>query len=162
MTERNEKLQSTKKLIRSILLTGKDGFTKETFLKMYKQFEGSACPYRELGFQSLEHFLKSIPDVVEFRFVNDKELYFGVSDEKTRHISKLVQNQKSQESFRKRNVNPSTKFSARPSEYQRSKMVPREIQSSVDELMRENPTVLFKTFIINYNYVLHITRDGSG
>ena len=141
MTDRSEKLNYTKKLIRAILLTGKDGYPLNSFSKTYKDFENKECPFKELGFQSMDIFLKSIPDVVEFREVEGKTFIFGVPDARTKHVHKLVQNQKTEANFHPRRIKPSQTFSARPQEYQKFKMVPREIQSTVDELMKDHQQV---------------------
>ena len=141
MTDRSEKLNYTKKLIRAILLTGKDGYPLNSFSKTYKDFENKECPFKELGFQSMDIFLKSIPDVVEFREVEGKTVIFGVPDARTKHVHKMVQNQKTEANFHPRRIKPSQTFSARPQEYQKSKMVPREIQSTVDQLMKDHQQV---------------------
>ena len=53
------------KIIHLLQLTGKDGFTVETFSKRYIDFENKDCPFRINGHLSLEQFLRSMPDIGE-------------------------------------------------------------------------------------------------
>ena len=92
MSDRSDKLAIQKKLIRCVALTDKDGFTMTTLVKAYKQFENKECPFREMGYQSFEQFLRSMPDVIEFREVDGKEVIFGVPDQYTEHVTKMVSN----------------------------------------------------------------------
>ena len=92
MSDRSDKLAIQKKLIRCVALTDKDGFTMTTFIKAYKQFENKECPFREMGYQSFEQFLRSMPDVIEFREVDGKEIIFGIPDQYTEHVTKMVSN----------------------------------------------------------------------
>ena len=67
-------------------------------------------------------------------------MIFGVPDEKTKHVADLVKNQKTEDSHPKK-VKPSATFAARPSQFLKLRMVPREIQANVDRIMSENPNV---------------------
>ena len=89
MSDRSDKLAIQKKLIRCVALTDKDGFTMTTFVKAYKQFENQECPFREFGYPDLMSFLKSL-DVIEFREVDGLEKIFGIPDQSTMHVSKMV------------------------------------------------------------------------
>ena len=73
------------------------------------------------------------------------EMIFGVPDEKTKHVADLVKNQKTEDNLPKR-VKPSATFTARPSQFLKLRMVPREIQAKVDRIMSENPLVRFPLF----------------
>ena len=68
------------------------------------------------------------------------EMIFGVPDEKTKHVADLVKNQKT-EDFHPKRVKPSATFNARPRQFLKRRMVPREIQANVDRIMSENPLV---------------------
>ena len=78
--------------------------------------------------------------LAEFREIDGNEMISGVPDEKTKHVADLVKNQKT-EDFHPKKVKPLDTFTARPSQFLKLRMVPREIQANVDRIMSENPLV---------------------
>ncbi|KAK7489405.1 hypothetical protein BaRGS_00019349 [Batillaria attramentaria] len=94
--EDEKQLKSTKAMIRSVLISEKDGVPASRFMGDYRGITGENIPYKNFGYKSLEDFIRSIPDVVYARTGRGGELtYFAVADEATAHIQKLVSKQKS-------------------------------------------------------------------
>lgn len=58
---------SVKKIIRSILTSSPVTVLLYQLEKDYANTIGDSIPYQKLGFNSVEHFLKSIPDTVRVR-----------------------------------------------------------------------------------------------
>lgn len=58
-------LNAVKTIIRSCLISSdkKEGINVRQLFNDYKLFEGSPIPFRNFGFNNLEDFLHSIPDV---------------------------------------------------------------------------------------------------
>ncbi|XP_028306396.1 LOW QUALITY PROTEIN: tudor domain-containing protein 7A [Gouania willdenowi] len=85
----------TKKMLRSLLLSSKDGVSLSALQSEYRSLCGEFIPLRKLGFSSLEDYLKSISSVVCLRFHKGELRCFAVSNEDTAHIAELVARQKS-------------------------------------------------------------------
>ena len=81
------------------------------------------------------------------------EMVFGVPDEKTKHVADLVKNQKA-EDFHPKKIKPSATFTARPSQFLKLRMVPRDIQAKVDRIMSESPLVRLSKNKYLYMYAL--------
>lgn len=96
MAEEDPQLKSTKAMIRSVLISEKDGVAASRFMRDYREITGEQIPFRKFGHGSLEEFIRSIKDVVFVRTGITGELtYFAVADDATAHIQKLVSKQKS-------------------------------------------------------------------
>ncbi|GFT90277.1 tdrd7a [Nephila pilipes] len=61
----------------------------------YKRLVGVDIPLKDLGYSSLEYFLRDIPDVISLKR-NEKGVFVaeGVADASTAHIAKLISKQK--------------------------------------------------------------------
>lgn len=57
--------EKTKTLIRSVLLSSPLPLTLKELQHDYYDLIGTTIPFEKLGFPSLEHYLRSIPDVVK-------------------------------------------------------------------------------------------------
>ncbi|XP_076454892.1 uncharacterized protein LOC143289713 [Babylonia areolata] len=105
-----EELKTTKKTIRSLLISVKDGLSVAELEQDFIEFEGRKLPFAQFGFQNARAFLQSLTDVVQFfRTQNGEEKMKQVSDESTIHIEKLVARQKSAPQKRKSNKKPLTR-----------------------------------------------------
>lgn len=56
--------ENVKKYIRSLLTSTPVSLTICNLDKDYRNTIGESIPYHKLGYNSLEHFLRSIPDIV--------------------------------------------------------------------------------------------------
>lgn len=54
------------KMLRAVLQSSKDGVAITRLQGEYKQLTGEVIPHRQLGFPTLDNYLKSIPSVVKF------------------------------------------------------------------------------------------------
>ena len=61
--DREALLEKTKKELRSVLISAPRGVPARLLLKDYKAVTGKELPYRQLGFRSLDEFLRAIQDV---------------------------------------------------------------------------------------------------
>lgn len=88
-------LERTSKDLRSVLISAPRGVPLRLLLSDFKMVLGSELPYRQLGFQRLEDFLKSIPDVVRIaRGATGEATCFAVADAATSQIARFVATQK--------------------------------------------------------------------
>jgi len=89
-------LNKTKKYLRSALLSTKGGVSAEQVYRDYRDLVGEGIPYRRLGYETLENFLTSVPDVCKIsRKPTGEVIVMAVADETTRHIQDLVSRQTS-------------------------------------------------------------------
>lgn len=86
--------QDTKTIIRSLLTSSPSVITIENLIFDYKNTIGCDIPFQQLGYNSLEHFLKSIPDTVVVKGNGPKAQLYHVINPKTHHIDQLVTRQK--------------------------------------------------------------------
>lgn len=88
-------LDRTKKDLRSVLISAPRGVPLPMLLRDFKQVLGSELPFKQLGFQRVEDFLKTIPDVVKVgRGVTGDPTCFAVADACTSQIARFVAAQK--------------------------------------------------------------------
>ncbi len=94
MSEKEQLLKNTKIIIRSLLLTHKDGYTLGQLSSDFQRYEGREIPYQLFGYPTLMLFLKSIPEVATLsQGTNGQWWARAVTDENTGHIARLVQGQ---------------------------------------------------------------------
>ncbi|XP_046357075.2 tudor domain-containing 6-like isoform X1 [Haliotis rufescens] len=93
-------LKQVKAMLRSVLLSCKEGVASQRFLVDYRDVTGEYLPYKKFGFNSVSEFIASIPDVVHVRRQGGEEMYHAVADETTAHIQKLVSKQRSKKTKR--------------------------------------------------------------
>lgn len=92
-----DRLTEVKKLIRSILIPQKNGYTIEQLSEDYFEMEGLGLPFQEFKYSSIIEFLKSMPDTV--KFIGNK--CYPVSDSSTAHIERMVAEQRDSGSGRR-------------------------------------------------------------
>ncbi|XP_046548962.1 LOW QUALITY PROTEIN: tudor domain-containing protein 7-like, partial [Haliotis rubra] len=110
-------LKQVKAMLRSVLLSCKEGVASQRFLVDYRDVTGEYLPYKKFGFSSVSDFIASIPDVVHVRRQGGEEIYHAVADETTAHIQKLVSKQRSKKTkrpLRKAPVRNQFRFGNRP------------------------------------------------
>lgn len=103
-------LVKTKRYLRSCLLSTKGGVPAEQVYRDYRELVGEGIPYRRLGFDSLETFLTSVPDVCRIsRRPTGEVVVVAVADESTKHIQDLVSKQASKSKKKAKPKRPSRK-----------------------------------------------------
>ena len=83
-----------KKILRSLLLSAKDGLTLRAIELDYRETNFENVPYRELGFANTRSLVSACSDVARL----SGETYFGIADASTEHIAKMVSLQKPKKS----------------------------------------------------------------
>ncbi|XP_051875518.1 tudor domain-containing protein 7-like isoform X2 [Pristis pectinata] len=84
------------KMLRAVLQSSKDGVAFTKLQGEYKQLTGEVIPHKQLGFPTLENYLKSIPSVVKFGVNKNGEMVcFATINNEIAHIAKLVARQRS-------------------------------------------------------------------
>ncbi|XP_017466916.1 PREDICTED: uncharacterized protein LOC108359525 isoform X2 [Rhagoletis zephyria] len=83
-------LQEVKAIIKSLVLSSPDAMSVDALNRDYRSTEGSPIPYKKLGFQTLEAFLRSIPDTVNVYGSGLSATVCIVLNEKSDHIHKMV------------------------------------------------------------------------
>jgi hypothetical protein len=73
--------------IKSIVFSFKFGCTDRELKYEYRQLNNTEIPFRQLGYQTLNSFMRSIPNVdIKKNETGDLWVYHAVYDEKTEHI----------------------------------------------------------------------------
>ena len=88
-----EKLLKVKKTLRALLLSSKSGCSPRSLSDDYKYLYGRAIPHKELGFSSLMDLLHHMKDVVVVQHRAEGTRLFGIADDSTRHIARMVARQ---------------------------------------------------------------------
>lgn len=95
---RNTKMEQLKKntegVLRAVLISSPRGVPVHRLDREYKAMIGNTVPFRQLGYQSLDAYLKSIPHVASFSSYNGETVIKGVATEAEQHVAKLVAGQK--------------------------------------------------------------------
>ena len=145
MTERDRRIEGTKKLLKSLLISRRESIPLNNLDNEYRRIVGEPLPYRKLDFFSLEDFLRHAKDTVtlEKDGVTGKMVVKPVIDEQTAHINKLVREQRTPQEAAKRNAKFNqnfgrSRFTTHPKSYSGSKMVPYEVQSKIIHLAKKN------------------------
>ncbi|XP_039956448.1 uncharacterized protein LOC120772104 [Bactrocera tryoni] len=87
-------LQEVKAIIKSLVISCPNAITIDELNLDYRNIEGQRIPYHKLGFQTLESFLRSIPDTVNVYGSGPSASVGIVVNEKSAHIHKMVSEQK--------------------------------------------------------------------
>lgn len=95
--EEFSELETTKTVIRSLLLTDKRPLTLPQFLAEFKRSEGQELPFKQHGFGDPLSFLLSLPDTVRLTRVGDEREFYvrPTLTKEVEHIWNLVNGQKS-------------------------------------------------------------------
>lgn len=99
------KLEKTKLIIRSLVVSGKRDMTIDDLRRYYHESEGKEIPFHELGFPNLHSFLKSMPDVLRVEQKGYKAILHPVTSKENEHVAKMVDEQKDNKKKNNRNRN---------------------------------------------------------
>lgn len=93
--DKEKLLDRTRKDLRSVLISAPRGVPIRLLLSDFKMVLGYELPCRQLGFQRVEDFLRTIPDVIRLdRGVMGELTCFAVADASTSQIARFVALQK--------------------------------------------------------------------
>ncbi|XP_041368343.1 tudor domain-containing protein 5-like [Gigantopelta aegis] len=81
------------KQIRALLLSSPVGLTLGELKKDYETFIGTPLPFRKLGYNTAEDFVKDIPETISISWKNGMLVLQTPSDSTTKHIERLVARQ---------------------------------------------------------------------
>lgn len=110
--DKKQLLERTVKELRSVLISAPRGVALRLLLNDFKVVLGHELPYRQLDFQRVEDFIKSVPHCVRVAPGANGELTcFAVADESTSQIARFVALQKKPK-LKKSNAPPSVRKSA--------------------------------------------------
>lgn len=93
--EESAELKNVKAMLRSTLISVKEGVPAAVLSRDYQSIVGEPIPYKKFGFSTLAEFIKSIPDVVKIESRGQDFILHAVADESTSHIKALVSKQRS-------------------------------------------------------------------
>ena len=82
-----------KKQIRALLLSSPVGLTLDELKRDYETFIGSPLPYRKLGYNTAEDFIRDVPETISLSHKNGMLVLRTPSDSTTEHIERLVARQ---------------------------------------------------------------------
>ncbi|XP_077863560.1 uncharacterized protein LOC102806254 [Saccoglossus kowalevskii] len=94
MSELAKLKEEVKKNLRALLISAPTGLTLQQIQNDYHTMLGQPIPYRELGYNTVTDFIKSVPDCLQTHYERGLLLLYGVADDTTKHIAKLVSRQK--------------------------------------------------------------------
>ncbi|XP_013929727.1 PREDICTED: tudor domain-containing protein 5 [Thamnophis sirtalis] len=179
MTDQEQRMNSLKKEVRSLLTPIKEGLTPCQLEQEYKFMIGKMLPLRMLGYHSVMELVKDMPDTVNISPQRDGTVILkAIADESTKSIASLVARQKSRSKpqHSKHNPNfslPSTFCSQVPLHPQHSLNLPRHgggppilppvIKSELKEMLRFSPVLLSdfdKAFTQRFGRKFEFVRYG--
>ncbi|KAG8132863.1 hypothetical protein E2320_010681 [Naja naja] len=158
MTDQEQRMNSLKKEVRSLLTPIKEGLTPYQLEQEYKFMIGKMLPLRTLGYHSVMELVKDMPDTVHISPKGDGSVILkAIANESTKRIASLVARQKSRSKTQhsKHKLNfflPSTFCSQVPLHPKHSLSLPRHgggppilppvIKSELKEMLRFSPVLL--------------------
>ena len=86
--------KKTEAMLRAVLISSPRGVPVYRLDREYKAITFQSIPFRELGFGSLESYLRSIPHVASFATLSGETVIKGVASEADKHVAKLIAKQK--------------------------------------------------------------------
>ncbi|XP_076755948.1 uncharacterized protein LOC143426394 [Xylocopa sonorina] len=141
--QKRENIQTT---ILALLLTHKGGCTLKQLVSDYYDLEGEHIPWRDLGYASLLSFLSSMSKTVQVEKENNTIIVKGIASEKSKHVSKLVGNQKCQKPpVKRKSYKPSHYF---PKTAPPRVLIPAEILRKIIDLVNEHPDGVNKYYVL--------------
>ncbi|BFG04627.1 uncharacterized protein DMAD_03547 [Drosophila madeirensis] len=92
--DRTEQLGVVKKMVHSVLVSSPQVMSLLQLNRDYREMVGTDVPYHQLGYKDLEHFLRSLPDIVQVTGSGHMAIVRPVATAESAHIQKFVKCQK--------------------------------------------------------------------
>ena len=119
--------KKTEAMLRAVLISSPRGVPLRRLDREYKSITFSSIPFQEMGYHSLEHYIKGIPKVAMLtRDVDGEFVVKGVASESDQHVAKLIAKQKKPKKKAKANSRRPV-FARRPAVVTRPAMVTRQV-----------------------------------
>ncbi|XP_070384663.1 uncharacterized protein [Dermacentor albipictus] len=129
MCERGDELDTTKAIIRALLIADKRPVTVRSFLIAFKDSEGLELPYAKFGFEDPLSFLCSIPDTAQLSQVGSDFYVKAVVTEEVEHVQRLVKGSRDSH-YRSSRSPPAYKKTSRPAQTTLFTSPPRRLPPS--------------------------------
>ena len=121
-----------RRMLRSLLVSEKNGLTPKQLVRDYQRFVGEAIPLSSLGFKSLMQLVSSMPDVIQVQKRAGGILLRGIPDESVKHIARMVKRQRQRKFHKPQHSRPANQLNtASPVE----PALPVEFRARVKRLM---------------------------
>ncbi|GBM28306.1 Tudor domain-containing protein 5 [Araneus ventricosus] len=101
--------------IRGLLISNKEGCCLSEFKKQYRSMLGRALPFVQLGYKNEIELLSAMPDAVRITSSGRDYYLYGIADEKSKHIQKMVSKQKPSKKKPLGRLNPLQRYHPVPS-----------------------------------------------
>ncbi|CAL1297492.1 unnamed protein product [Larinioides sclopetarius] len=102
--------------IRGLLISNKEGCSLSEFKKQYRSMLGRAIPFAQFGFKNEIELLCAMSDAVRIASNGRGDYYlYGIADEKSKHIQKMVSKQKPSKKKPVGRLNPMQRYHPVPS-----------------------------------------------
>lgn len=106
--------KKTEAMLRAVLISSPRGVPLRRLNKEYSSITYSSIPHPELGFPTLDSYIKSIPHVAALtRDVDGEFIVKGVASESDQHVAKLIAKQRKPKKRSKGAANPSRRPQSR-------------------------------------------------
>ncbi|GIY42850.1 uncharacterized protein CDAR_246761 [Caerostris darwini] len=155
--------------LRCVTQSCKGGVPLNQLQNDYKELLGMTIPLNDLGYSSLESFLRDIPDVISLKNKNGCLIAEGVADASTTHIASLISKQKSTKKSKSNSAKPASKQSKsiKGTSCQNSTLPSTNVSSNIqnknlgqDSKLSPEQQVFKKSVLINLRSVVQSSKNG--
>lgn len=186
MTDKAKLRDSVKKNVRALLISAPMGLSMREMERDYAEVICEPIPALQLGFNSAQDLLLDMPDVARPQWERGNLVLFGVADNTTKHIQRMVSRQrKDKAKIQKKRaaVNRSSRYSRNTQQPPRKKLpsssfssrsfrapavtasVPASLQSQVKTILKKHPAGISDkefelTFYQYQNYNINFKKLG--
>ncbi|XP_019895643.1 tudor domain-containing protein 5 isoform X2 [Musca domestica] len=87
-------LNQVKAILKSLVISFPDKITIDKLNRDYRDIEGEDIPFRRLGYNNMEQFLRQIPDTLVVVGSGRTALVYFVGNDKSAHIHEMIMTQK--------------------------------------------------------------------
>uniref|UniRef100_A0A1I8NSS4 HTH OST-type domain-containing protein n=1 Tax=Stomoxys calcitrans TaxID=35570 RepID=A0A1I8NSS4_STOCA len=87
-------LKEVKAILKSLVISCPDKITIDQLNRDFREVEGHFIPFRKLGYNNLEQFLRSIPDTLLVSGTGHSAQVYFVNNEKSAHIHEMIMTQR--------------------------------------------------------------------
>ncbi|XP_062372752.1 tudor domain-containing protein 7B-like [Sardina pilchardus] len=87
-------IELVKKMLRAVLQSNKNGVSVSRLQSDYRTLTGEFIQHKQMGYPSLEGFLRSIPSVVRIEYRLGEGICFAAVCQETAHIAQLIARQR--------------------------------------------------------------------
>ncbi|PIK59187.1 putative tudor domain-containing protein 5 [Apostichopus japonicus] len=186
MTDKAKLRDSVKKNVRALLISAPMGLSMREMERDYAEVICEPIPALQLGFNSAQDLLLDMPDVARPQWERGNLVLFGVADNTTKHIQRMVSRQrKDKAKIQKKRaaVNRSSRYTRNTQQPPRKKLpsssfssrsfrapavtasVPASLQSQVKNILKKHPAGISNdefelTFYQYQNYNINFKKLG--